>query len=1173
MKLLSLQLLAFGSFTSTSLDLAGGREGLHLVYGANEAGKSTALRALRQLLFGIPEQTTDAFLHPYPKLRIGGRLRAADGEILDVVRRKGRGSTLRAADDKSVVDEPELERFLCGVDEAAFASMLGIGHDDLVKGGRDIVHGGGDLGRLMFGAGSGVSDVGAVLAGLRSEADALFAPKGQKMPINDAIARLKERRAALKEAQLPSQLWLQHDGALKNAEQAKAELAPRLAEAQRTLSRLARIKEAQPIMAERLDTLKALATVADAVLLREGFTEERIEIWTRLQTARSGKAEAAAHLEPLEKAFGALESPALLLDRATEIEGIYQELGRQRKDAKDRIALDTRRSTLLTEARQILRGLREGLTLENAEQLRITKPEAARIRTLGAEYEGTMSLIDDARTGIPKLERALAELTARIAALRSTRPRPLEALRRQLARAEEALPLEAQRATAGVEASALRDSCAKVQARLGLGAVALGELGRLAVPSAETLRLFEARIDELDRRLLGRAEDIRTAEGALTEIGRQLAQARLAQDVPTESDLAAGREARDRAWRLVRRKLQGETVSDDEVGAIAKTFPGAESLPDTFEAALRRADETADRLRREAVNVAAKARQLADQAALEQQLSRLRADVTDGQRDKALATAEWIAAWQPLSIEPRSPREMRQWLSDFQSLLEKAEELSTRQQRIESLDEAIGEQRRALERELQAALGTDEAGASLGSLVRRARELVAAEEGQSRQAEELARDRKRRSGELDEAKSRLAALEGQHRDWQGQWQQAVGRLGLRADAPPAEANLVIDELKSFFELEREAEVLQHRNAGIDRDAADFARSVATLAQAIAPDLADRPADEAVSELQRRLTAAREAQAKRQGLLTQIEREQAKLRKADEAAAKLESRLTELCAEAGCPSADELPAAEARSSKRRELEARRSDVEQRLRQLGGGLAVEDFVREASAVDTDALGGEIERLTAERELLDTERSKLDQTIGAERTELGRMNGGDEAAQIAEDIQRLVARLERDAEQYARLRIASRVLELAMERFRLKSQASILTKASTFFRRITCGSFEGLRPDRDANGDPVLVGLRRGGKDVVSVAGMSDGTADQLYLALRLAGLEHYLDANEPMPFIVDDALIKFDDDRAGATLQVLAELSRRTQVIFFTHHGRLLDLAKELVTPEVLLVHRL
>ena len=87
------------------------------------------------------------------------------------------------------------------------------------------------------------------------------------------------------------------------------------------------------------------------------------------------------------------------------------------------------------------------------------------------------------------------------------------------------------------------------------------------------------------------------------------------------------------------------------------------------------------------------------------------------------------------------------------------------------------------------------------------------------------------------------------------------------------------------------------------------------------------------------------------------------------------------------------------------------------------------------------------------------------------------------------------------------------------------------------------------------------------------MSDGTRDQLYLCLRLAHIERYLEVNEPTPFIVDDILIKFDDKRAEASLKVLADLSTKTQVIFFTHHSRLVELANAIADGGAMRVHYL
>ena len=101
-----------------------------------------------------------------------------------------------------------------------------------------------------------------------------------------------------------------------------------------------------------------------------------------------------------------------------------------------------------------------------------------------------------------------------------------------------------------------------------------------------------------------------------------------------------------------------------------------------------------------------------------------------------------------------------------------------------------------------------------------------------------------------------------------------------------------------------------------------------------------------------------------------------------------------------------------------------------------------------------------------------------------------------------------------------------------------------------------------------EAVIVGVRPGGRQTLGVEAMSTGSCDQLYLAIRIAYLEHWLTSHEPVPFIVDDILLHFDDNRAIAALKVLGELSRRTQVIFFTHHAHLLELARNCLPGDLL-----
>jgi len=120
-------------------------------------------------------------------------------------------------------------------------------------------------------------------------------------------------------------------------------------------------------------------------------------------------------------------------------------------------------------------------------------------------------------------------------------------------------------------------------------------------------------------------------------------------------------------------------------------------------------------------------------------------------------------------------------------------------------------------------------------------------------------------------------------------------------------------------------------------------------------------------------------------------------------------------------------------------------------------------------------------------------------------------------------------------------------------------LVKRASEHYAALTLGSFEGLVTDFNEKDEPVLAGVRPYGERVY-VQGMSSGTRDQLYLALRLASLEKYMENAEPMPFIVDDVLVDFDDERSEAALNALSTLSEKTQVILFTHHSSVVEQAK-------------
>ncbi|MFZ0240146.1 MAG: AAA family ATPase, partial [Desulfobacterales bacterium] len=592
MRIDALRLIAYGPFTDITLDLSAGREGFHLVYGCNEAGKSSALRALRHMLYGIPERSTDNFVHPYAKMRIGMTLRNRASDTCDVIRRKGRGHTLRAADDTAVVEEAELQRLLNGVDAELFATMFGLGYEDLVRGGRDIIAGGGDSGQLVFAAGSGIVNLREIQNDFQLQADALFRPSGQKPKINDALSRLSRNRRDLREAQLPGQEWVRHDAALQAAADKKKVVEEELAVLQKDLNRLQRIREALPLIAERRELSGDLAADADAVLLPQDFAEKRQEQLLKIRLAEAGHDRAQKNRALHQQAIAELGIATDLLESAEPVEEIYRELGSQRKAARDRLSLETRRRTLLGEARELLRSLRDDLTLEQAEKLRIKRNDAVKIQELGARYERIVAHGEDAHGKLPVLTLEIAGIEKDLAD--GGDPPVVDELRAALAAAVEFGPLEKHNRAEQVELDSARRTIALEQVGLGLAHHGLDDLEALAAPSAETIQTFEDRFGALARRIDTLKTDSGKACERLQDEKRQIETQRLEREVPTEEDLLAARAKRDRGWRLLFDQLNGTPVSGDELQAYLAATPGAASVGAAFEADLLQADAVSD---------------------------------------------------------------------------------------------------------------------------------------------------------------------------------------------------------------------------------------------------------------------------------------------------------------------------------------------------------------------------------------------------------------------------------------------------------------------------------------------------------------------------------------------------------------------------------------------------
>ncbi|MDY6833586.1 MAG: AAA family ATPase, partial [Chloroflexota bacterium] len=389
MNILQLQLRAFGPFNDSIIDMDNGT-GLCVTFGPNEAGKSSALRALRALLYGIPHNSPDNFLHEHNRMRIGGRLRHSDSSELIFLRRKGKKDTILSPEGKPI-DDAVLDKFLHGVGEELFSRFFGIDHETLVRGGEDILKGEGEVGQSLFAAGLGGTGIRQVLQDLEKEADSLFRQRGQNQSINRAINDYNEAKKAISEVSLSSQKWSELDEALNKDIAKRDELTPELLRLRSEENRLARLQKALPKITKREELLASQRELGQVVQLPPEFAENRRHTIQKLQASQETLRENTIDIEELNKKVAELEVPGPLLDQAESIDELYQRLGSQRVAANDLGGLEGNLQQLKIDIQALLYEIRPDLTLEQVEELHLSTAERLHIQNLGGQHQTLMN--------------------------------------------------------------------------------------------------------------------------------------------------------------------------------------------------------------------------------------------------------------------------------------------------------------------------------------------------------------------------------------------------------------------------------------------------------------------------------------------------------------------------------------------------------------------------------------------------------------------------------------------------------------------------------------------------------------------------------------------------------------------------------------------------------------
>jgi len=1108
MRLDRLDLTRYGHFTDRRIEFRAPEAGapdLHIVYGPNEAGKSTLFSAWMDLLFGIPLRSRNDFLHPGPAMQIGALL--SDGDRRADLRRLKRGSGSLLDAHGAVLPDAVLQSFLGGLSREGYSAMFSLDDETLEKGGDSILSSRGDLGEMLFAASAGLSELAPQLDGIRAELDAVYRVGARKGELHDAKKLLLDLDRERRDLEVSVTAIQKLGRAAEAAETTWREVRLHEADLARTLQDLREREAALPLRRKLnvcLAELQALDHLPDAG--RED--RERLDRLDRERTKIADRqSERAARMAAVEAEMQALcPDPHILTlaPRIMEAEGLraphdtaLQDLPRRSEDVKE---IDARLRAILTDL---------GHAGEAAAMV-VPAPRMTRMRTLVGTRSGIVAALAGARTETGRAEDHLRRETDRLGA--SGPADDDGALSALLARLMAQQPAEA-------HDRARRDrDAAQGRLRMALDALRpwMGDedtLAALPVPTDWQIAAWQQDGERLRQEEL----DIRRAERDLHEALAGLPKRDEAAGGITLADAAAARGRREARWADHLSRLSPVT---------AQEFEQALREDDRISALF--ADALAD-ARRNALDAAERATREARLAATEVSLARTLSD-------SARLASDIAATAGLLGLSDAALPDLIRWLDLRRGALTERAALRDAEDTLVRTGEGLEKAAKAL----RTLLADPDAFADYEVLHARAR----ARQDSLDARREVRRTLANAAADLHDRRKAQADAEGVLAAWRADWEAACAD-GPLSRYPWNDAALgdVLDLLDRLANDLHEREGLSDRITKMQANRDRFVAARDTILKDLA---ADMPWTGLLTRLRRAEDCARDHERLALRMAEEGRAEIDDLRRSKAVAADLDAMGVAF----GCPDPATLATHLDACIRARVL---RADVDDLRRDLRDRPDHED---DGNAED---IAERIGRISNDLHLARDEVDRCHALHLEARAALDAVGGDDAVARLLERRENLALETKEKAQTHLAQRFGLMAFEAALRRYRDLHRSTMLTRASEAFATLSRGAYPGLASQPDGTQD-VLVALSASGRAKLA-ADLSKGTRFQLYLALRVAGYHELAQSRTSVPFIADDIMETFDDDRSAAAFSLLADMSRIGQVIYLTHHRHLCDIVRD------------
>ena len=1129
MRLRNLSLDRFGRFAGKTYDFgpASASGDFHVIYGPNEAGKTTTMEGFLRLLYGFPHQDSYGFQHQRKNLSISGTLEIGD-QTRHFTRLPQRDGALT---DENGVAPPEnaMAGILGGLDETEYRKLLCLDDETIEKGGEEIASSKGDIGRLLFSAAAGISDLTAVLDQVQSEADDLHRARASKT----RFAILKKEREALdkqiKELDVPASAYRKLKQALEAAQSEEQDLVGKRAKLRSARADAETLANALPMLSE-VDRLSALLVGTDDYPTQldinpeelVGLIEEQSKHTSRIDTAEQALAKARVDLEAIERhpeylpLIDALQALEELRSRHL---GALRDLDRRRSENAD----------ITAEMTSIARQL--GATPDGLDALLID--------------EGTMTTIEGARTALRDARRQAEGTTGDLQALQD-RQRALHS--QAPVTSDEATDWTAFLEQYGADRlltahATARHSVAQAQRTYSDSLAAL-TIADQQFDTAPTVPIASDAAEAL-------ADRVRDLRHDLSELQKTAAD--------HDSDIAA------KTARIDQLRDGGGVIGDDAASALKQERDtlwsmhlqvlNAQSAQD-FAAAMQAVDDAADKR-------LSHARDLGELRQVEADLAEAKARRTgtgnalvqaQTDHDAAIAEAETVCQHAGLR-EALDPASLPKWIKAAEAAraaqhsleLVRAEQADTLN-RAETLTQVIAQAAALVSPTLDDAVDTARRKAASQQKDREAKQNHAAE------MRSVTTEIRHREATVQAAQDALSAAEAR-------WRDLIASSFAGHIAPEALEN-GLTPLQSLREDDIKRQQFSRQINGMTEDQALYLAKLQDLAtQHALPEETNADAlHQSLSALAAQAQAAEERFAQLSEQMRQLEENKAAARAE---LTQIERRVADLAAI--FPASIET---QTLADLRRAVATTEKVLEQRETLSRSKHALTDKLRVnnlAQARDclkghtAETLEDQIDQLGRDIDDVDTALSTASAERGRAEHALKAVTGDSDIALLTEQKAIIELEIQEVARRHLELRLGHRLAEEAIRRYRDTHRSGMMQAAEATFATLTNGAY--VRLDTVPSGQSETLIAYDAAGQAKQAKDMSKGTRFQLYLALRAAAYDQLAAQGQTLPFFCDDIFETFDEDRTRSACQVMARIGQTGQAIYLTHHKHVVDLAQE------------